>query len=61
MTVAELINELSKYNNDLEIYTLGGDGRYEDIADFYVRKPSYNKDGLEKLVIETGHNKSKSY
>ena len=55
MTVAELINELSKYNNDLEIYTIGDSGRFEDIEELYIQ------DTINKIIIVTGHDRRKIY
>ena len=55
MTVAELINELSKYNNYLEIYTIGDSGRFEDIEELYIQ------DTINKIIIVTGHDRRKIY
>lgn len=55
MTVAELINELSKYNNDLEIYTIGDCGRFENIEELYIQ------DTINKIIIVTGHDRRKIY
>jgi hypothetical protein len=55
MTVAELINKLSKYDNDLEINTIGDDGRFEHIEEIYIA------DLLNKIIMVTGHDRNRKY